>query len=32
MNLREMMDGYSKEGLSSELAAARVCQDCNFAK
>lgn len=27
MNLREMMDEYSKEGLSSELAAARVCQD-----
>lgn len=27
MNIREMMDGYSKEGLSSALAASRVCQD-----
>lgn len=27
MNLREMMDEYSEEGLTRELAAARVCQD-----
>ena len=27
MNLREMMDGYSEEGLTRELAASRVCQD-----
>ena len=27
MNLREMMDGYSDEGLTRELAASRVCQD-----
>ena len=27
MNLREMMDSYSEEGLTRELSAARVCQD-----
>ncbi|MBR5426054.1 MAG: hypothetical protein IK106_05985 [Clostridiales bacterium] len=27
MNIREMMDEYSKEGLTSVLAASRVCQD-----
>ena len=27
LNLREMMDGYSEEGLTRELAASRVCQD-----
>ena len=27
MNLREMMDKYSQEGLTSALAASRVCQD-----
>lgn len=27
MNLREMMDMYYADGLSRELAAARVCQD-----
>jgi len=27
MNLREMMDAYSEEGLTRDLAAARVCQD-----
>ena len=27
MNLREMVDGYAKEGLSEALAASRVCQD-----
>ena len=27
MNLREMMDGYTEEGLTQELAASRVCQD-----
>ena len=27
MNLREMMDDYSEEGLTRELAASRVCQD-----
>lgn len=27
MNLREMMDGYQEDGLTRELAAARVCQD-----
>ena len=27
MNLREMMDGYAEEGLTQDLAAARVCQD-----
>ena len=27
MNLREMMDAYSEEGLTGGLAAARVCQD-----
>lgn len=27
MNLREMIDIYYEEGLTSELAAARVCQD-----
>lgn len=27
MDLREMMDMYCEEGLSRELAAARVCQD-----
>ena len=27
MNLREMMDGYAEEGLTRDLAAARVCQD-----
>ena len=27
LNLREMMDGYSEEGLTQELAASRVCQD-----
>ena len=27
MNLREMMNAYSEEGLTRDLAAARVCQD-----
>ena len=27
MNLREMMDAYSEEGLTRALAASRVCQD-----
>ena len=27
MNLREMMDGYAEEGLTQDLAAARVCQN-----
>ena len=27
MNLQEMMDMYYEEGLTRELAAARVCQD-----
>lgn len=27
MNLREMMDDYSEEGLARPLAASRVCQD-----
>lgn len=27
MDLRKMMDMYYEEGLSRELAAARVCQD-----
>lgn len=27
MNLREMINGYSEEGLSEVLAASRVCQD-----
>lgn len=27
MNLQEMMDIYYEDGLTRELAAARVCQD-----
>ena len=27
MNLRDMMESYRKEGLTQELASARVCQD-----
>ena len=27
MDLNELMDGYMEEGLTRELAAARVCQD-----
>ena len=27
MNLQELMDAYHEEGLTRELAAARVCQD-----
>ena len=27
MNLQEMMDMYYEDGLTRELAAARVCQD-----
>ena len=27
MNLREIMNVYSEEGLTRDLAAARVCQD-----
>ena len=27
MNLREMMDAYYEDGMTRELAAARVCQD-----
>ena len=27
LNLKDMMDIYQEEGLASDLAAARVCQD-----
>ncbi len=30
MNLREMMDAYSEEGLTRDLAVARVCQDIDL--